>query len=88
MKRIEQDGRYYRMRRGRLVEIPPGWVGRGVRKEQIRSRKTSKKAARKKPNAAWGPTVKKQTGSGRPYPPRRVMLDYLVLAKTSLRDGG
>jgi len=27
MKRIEKDGKFYRMRRGRLVEIPPEWVG-------------------------------------------------------------
>lgn len=27
-KRIEKDGKFYRMRRGKLVEIPPEWVGR------------------------------------------------------------
>jgi hypothetical protein len=26
-RRIEQDGKFFRMRRGRLVQIPPEWVG-------------------------------------------------------------
>jgi hypothetical protein len=25
--RIEKDGKFYRMRRGKLVQIPPEWVG-------------------------------------------------------------
>lgn len=28
-KRIEKDGKFYRMRRGVLVEIPQEWVGKG-----------------------------------------------------------
>ena len=27
-KRIEKDGNFYRERRGKLVEIPPEWLGR------------------------------------------------------------
>jgi hypothetical protein len=27
-RRIEQDGKFFRMRRGKLVQIPPEWVGR------------------------------------------------------------
>lgn len=27
MKRIEKDGKFYRVRRGKLVEIPAEWVG-------------------------------------------------------------
>lgn len=27
-KRIEKDGKFYRMRRGKLVEIPNQWVGK------------------------------------------------------------
>jgi hypothetical protein len=26
-KRVEKDGKIYRVRRGKLVEIPPKWVG-------------------------------------------------------------
>lgn len=26
-RRIEQDGKFFRMRRGKLVQIPPEWVG-------------------------------------------------------------
>lgn len=37
-KRIEIDGHYFRLRRGRLVEIPPAWVGVGATKKEIRQR--------------------------------------------------
>ena len=37
-KRIEIAGRFYRWRRGRLVEIPPGWVGYTVHPQTIRKR--------------------------------------------------
>lgn len=37
-KRIEQDGKFYRMRRGKLVEIPPDWVGRVNSKKTVRQR--------------------------------------------------
>jgi hypothetical protein len=26
-RRIEKDGKYFRIRRGKLVQIPPEWVG-------------------------------------------------------------
>lgn len=38
MKRIEKDGKYYRMRRGKLVEIPEEWVGKTVTEQSIRKR--------------------------------------------------
>ena len=38
MKRIEKDGKFYRMRRGVLVEIPKEWVGKTVDKSTIKKR--------------------------------------------------
>ena len=38
MKRIEKDGKFYRMRRGQLVEIPEEWVGKTVAKRTINHR--------------------------------------------------
>jgi hypothetical protein len=37
-KRIEIDGKFYRKRRGKLVEIPSKWVGREPTKQTIRKR--------------------------------------------------
>ncbi len=37
-KRIEKDGKFYRMRRGKLVEIPEEWVGNTVHPQTIRNR--------------------------------------------------
>jgi len=38
MKRIEKDGKFYRMRRGKLVEIPAEWVGQVVYPRTVRER--------------------------------------------------
>lgn len=38
MKRIEKDGKFYRMRRGKLVEIPTEWVGEVVYPQTIQER--------------------------------------------------
>ena len=38
MKRIEKDGKFYRMRRGVLVEIPEEWVGKTVDRSAINKR--------------------------------------------------
>jgi len=38
MKRIEKDGKFYRMRRGKLVEIPAEWVGEVVYPRTLRER--------------------------------------------------
>lgn len=40
--RYERDGVFYRFRRGRLIEIPSGWVGR-VTSPQTIARRSSKK---------------------------------------------
>lgn len=48
-KLVEKDGKFYRMRRGELVEIPPEWVGKHVHAKTIRQRnsKKSRKAVRR-----------------------------------------
>ena len=38
MKRIEIDGKFYRKRRGELVEIPPEWVGQTLHPQTKRKR--------------------------------------------------
>jgi len=38
MKRIEIDGKFYRKRRGELVEIPPEWVGQVTYPQTIKKR--------------------------------------------------
>lgn len=43
-KRIEIDGKFYRMRRGVLVEIPPEWVGKTVHPQTLRKRKKRKQS--------------------------------------------
>lgn len=47
-KRIEKDGKFYRLRRGVLVEIPAEWVGNVTTKQAIRKRnsKLTNKLAR------------------------------------------
>jgi hypothetical protein len=37
-KRIEIDGRFYRERRGKLVEIPAEWVGNVTHPQTMRKR--------------------------------------------------
>ena len=39
-KRIEKDGKFYRLRRGRLVEIPAEWVGQVAHPQSIRKRRS------------------------------------------------
>lgn len=38
MKRMEKDGKFYRMRRGKLVEIPAEWIGEVVYRQTVRER--------------------------------------------------
>jgi hypothetical protein len=49
MKRVEKDGKFYRLRRGKLVEIPAAWVGEVVYAQTLRERpsKLIGKVARK-----------------------------------------
>ena len=49
-KVIEQDGRFFRMRRGRLVEIPPGWVGQTASAQTRRARATDARLKRRTPS--------------------------------------
>lgn len=37
-KRIKIDGKFYRMREGRMVEIPPEWVGNVTHPQTIKKR--------------------------------------------------
>jgi hypothetical protein len=37
-KRIEKDGKHYRVRRGQLVEIPSEWVGQVTHPQTINKR--------------------------------------------------
>lgn len=39
-KRVEKDGKFYRLRRGRLVEIPPEWVGQTAHPQSVRKRRS------------------------------------------------
>lgn len=65
MKRIEKNGKFYRMRRGKLVEIPPEWVDETTHPQTIRKRdskqvrKTSQRRVMGGPNeghpSTWAP---------------------------------
>lgn len=46
MKRLEVDGKYYRMRKGRLVEIPSEWVGNTLHPQTKRKRRKGKNEVR------------------------------------------
>lgn len=48
-KRVFLNGRYYRMRRGRLVEIPLEWVGKITTRQTINHRKEAARLKRKEP---------------------------------------
>lgn len=40
VKLVREDGKVYRMRRGKLVEIPPKWVGRVTSRQTINKRQS------------------------------------------------
>ncbi len=40
MKRIEENGKFYRIRRGKQVEIPEEWVGKVTHSQTIHKRKS------------------------------------------------
>ena len=42
-KRIQIGNSFYRMRRGKLVQIPEEWVGQTVYPQTIRKRKSKRK---------------------------------------------
>lgn len=55
-RRVEIDGRFYRERRGKLVEIPQKWVGRVTSQQTIRKRPsklTHKLRRLVSPNGFW-----------------------------------
>lgn len=42
-KRIQIGNKFYRMRRGKLVEIPDEWLGKTTHPQTIRKRESKKK---------------------------------------------
>lgn len=46
MKRIEHDGKFYRKRRGKLVEIPAKWVGKVPDITNRQSKRTESRSRR------------------------------------------
>jgi hypothetical protein len=46
-KRIEVDGKFYRMRRGQLVEIPEEWVGKVTHPQTARKRDSHSSSGKK-----------------------------------------
>jgi hypothetical protein len=46
-KRIEVDGKFYRMRRGVLVEIPEEWVGNVTHPQNLRKRDSRNPSGKK-----------------------------------------
>ncbi len=46
-KAVEIDGKTYRVRRGKLVEIPAEWVGKIVHSRTKRARKSNKEISRR-----------------------------------------
>jgi len=65
-KRIEIEGKFYRERRGKMVEIPAAWVGQVTSRETIRQRpsKLQRKVRR----------IVKDVGSGTQYKDKRDLL--------------
>lgn len=47
MKRIEIDGKYYRWRRGRLVEIPASWLYKVPNNNTMNKRKSRRSISRR-----------------------------------------
>lgn len=46
-KRVEVDGKFYRMRRGKLVEIPEEWVGNVTHPQSMRKRDSKNPSGKK-----------------------------------------
>lgn len=54
--RIQIGNRFYRMRRGKMVEIPPEWVGQVTNPQTIRNRKKDAKAKAHRARARRAPS--------------------------------
>jgi uncharacterized cupin superfamily protein len=46
-KAIKKDGKVFRVRKGKLVEVPPEWVGKIPHQQTIRKRNQVKRRTRK-----------------------------------------
>jgi hypothetical protein len=53
MKLVEKDGKFFRMRRGVLVEIPPDWVGKTLH-PQTKKKRPSKHIGKLKKLVKYG----------------------------------
>lgn len=53
-RRIKLNGRFYRMRRGKLVEIPPQWVGETLHDQTKRKRASKNRAVKRQPRNPLG----------------------------------
>ena len=49
-KVIEQNGRFFRVRRGKLVEIPAEWLGRATSAQTRRARAVDARLKRRTPS--------------------------------------
>lgn len=72
MKRANENEPTYRMRRGKLVEIPPEWVGRDHWYTHGRRRRSDRRARLEKPLSTWGARLRR-----RALAPRRVAVEIL-----------
>lgn len=52
-KRLEKDGKVYRMRRGEWVEIPPEWVGKTL-SHQTKNKRPSKQLHKHRKMTKYG----------------------------------
>ena len=52
-RRIERDEKFYRIREGKEVEIPPEWVGNTVTGQSIRKRASKMTAKARKREKAY-----------------------------------
>lgn len=52
MKRVEVDGKFFRERRGKLVEIPAEWVGQTLHNQTKRKRPSKKTNKHRRHDAA------------------------------------
>lgn len=52
-KRIEVDGKFYRKRRGVLVEIPAEWVGSTLHPQTMRKRRSKQTRQQRSEPSQW-----------------------------------
>jgi hypothetical protein len=68
-KRIERDGKFYRIRRGKEVEIPDQWVGKTVHPQERRSRKSRRTRQQRDAEAPTDDEELRRAADGRSITP-------------------